>query len=52
MDNKTKSPELDKQIEALFNSLTGWKAGTLNGKAVDSMLLFSFEIKKGQVVID
>jgi len=51
MDNNTKSQELDKQIEALFNSLTGWNAGTLNGKAVDSMLLFSFEIKKGKVVI-
>ena len=32
MDNKTKSPELDKQIESVFNSLGEWKAGELNGK--------------------
>jgi|SRR6218665_109654 len=48
MDNKTKSEELDKQIEAVFNSLGVWKNGTLNGKAVDSSQLFSFEIKNGK----
>jgi hypothetical protein len=47
MDNKTKSEELDKQIVAVFNSLGTWKAGTLNGKEVDSVRLFSFSIKKG-----
>ncbi len=30
MDNNTRSPELDKQIEAVFNSLSEWKAGKLN----------------------
>lgn len=48
MDNKTKNEELDKQIETVFNSLGDWKNGTLNGKAVDSSLLFSFEIKNGK----
>ncbi|NOS92844.1 MAG: hypothetical protein HOP30_13045 [Cyclobacteriaceae bacterium] len=50
MDNKTKSEELDKQIEKVFNSLGEWKAGKLNGKDVDSSKLFSFKIKKGQFV--
>lgn len=52
MDNKTKSTELDKQIEAIFNSLGEWKPGKLNGKEVDSSLLYSFKIKKGKVVFD
>ena len=52
MDNKTKSKELDDQIVAVFNSFGEWKAGTLNGKEVDSSELFSFKIKKGQIVFD
>jgi len=50
MDNKTKSAELDKQIEVVFNSLGDWKAGTLNGKNVDSSKLYSFKIKRGEIV--
>ncbi len=52
MDNETQSPELDKQIEEVFNSLGEWKAGKLNGKAVDSSRLFSFKIKKGVFTFD
>ncbi|MEN7548779.1 hypothetical protein AAG747_12735 [Rapidithrix thailandica] len=52
MDNKTKSPELDRQIEAVFNSLGAWKAGKLNGKEVDTSRLFSFKIKKGVISFD
>jgi hypothetical protein len=52
MDNKTKSPELDKQIEAVFNSFGAWKAGKLNGKEVDTSRLFSFEIKNGKITFD
>lgn len=52
MDNKTKNPELDKQIEAVFNSLGEWKAGTYNGKEVDTSLLYSFTIKKGVLTFD
>lgn len=50
MDNNTKNEELDKQIEAVFNSLGDWKTGKLNGKAVDSSRLFSFQIKNGKFV--
>ena len=52
MDIKTKSPELDKQIEMVFNSLGEWKAGKLNGQKVDSSVLYSFKIKKGKITID
>jgi hypothetical protein len=52
MDNKTKSPELDKEMEAVFNSLGSWKAGRLNNKNVDSLKLFSFKIKNGKVVFE
>lgn len=50
MDNKTKSEELDKQLEEFFNALENWTVGKLNGKPVDSVLLFSFEIKRGKFV--
>lgn len=52
MDNKTKNEELDKQIEAVFNSLGEWKSAKLDGTAVDSHQLFSFKIKKGKFVFD
>ncbi len=51
IDNKTKSEELDKQIVAVFNSLGNWKAGKLNGKEVDSSRSWSFEIKKGKIIL-
>jgi len=46
-NGKTKSPELDKQIEGVFNSLGLWKVGTLDDQKVDSSRLFSFKIVKG-----
>lgn len=52
MDNKTGSPELDKQMEAVFNSLGSWKPGKLGGKEVDSMKLFSFKVKNGKVTFE
>ncbi|MFL5766004.1 MAG: hypothetical protein ACJ77K_18815 [Bacteroidia bacterium] len=52
MDNKTQNPELDQQIEAVFNSLGSWKAGSLNGKLVDSSILYSFKIKNGKLVLN
>lgn len=52
MDIKTKSEELDTQIEAVFDSLGEWKAGKLNGQKVDSSVLYSFKIKKGKIVFD
>ena len=52
MDNKTKDANLDSQIVAVFNALGKWEAGLLNGKAVDSLRLYSFEIKKGKISIN
>lgn len=52
MDNKTKNPELDKQIEAVFNSLGEWKPGKLKRKNVDTSQLFSFVITNGKVSFD
>lgn len=49
MDNKTKDTILDAQIVAVFNSLGKWKPGLLKKKAVDSLQLFSFEIKNGKI---
>jgi hypothetical protein len=51
-DNKTKSEELDKQILAVFPALKTWKPGKLNGKEVDSLTLWSFEIKKGKLKLN
>ena len=52
MDNKTKDPTLDSQIVAVFNNLGEWKVGLLNGKPVDSVKLYGFEIKKGKISIN
>lgn len=52
MDNKTKSPELDSQIEKVFNSLGEWTAGKLNKKNVDTSKLFSFVIENGRIAIN
>lgn len=52
MDNTTKSPELDKQIEAVFSALGAWKPAKLNGKEVDSSELFRFTIKGGKLTFE
>lgn len=52
MDNKTKDPTLDKQIEAIFNSLGKWKAGYLSRKQVDTSRLFSFKIVNGKFTFE
>ncbi|WP_421753908.1 hypothetical protein [Croceimicrobium sp.] len=49
IDNETQSPELDEQIVAVFKSLKEWKAGTIHGKAIDTMVLYSFKIKDGVI---
>ena len=49
MDNKTKDTTLDAQIVAVFNSLGKWKPGLLKKKEVDTLQLFSFEIKNGKI---
>lgn len=52
MDNKTKSAELDRQIEDVFRTLTTWTPGKLNGRAVDTSILYSFKIKGGKLVLN
>ena len=52
MDNKTKDATLDSQIVAVFRELGKWEAGKLNGKPVDTLRLFSFEIKKGKISVN
>lgn len=52
MDNSTKNEELDKQIEAVFATLTQWKPGVVSGRMVDTNVLFSFEIKKGKLSLN
>lgn len=51
-DNKTKSPELDEQVVKVFKTVTFTKPGKLNGKSVDSLRLWSFEIKNGKITIN
>jgi hypothetical protein len=50
-DNKSKSPILDEQILSVFKTLTTWKAAKLNDKDVDSMKIFSFEVKGGKIIL-
>jgi hypothetical protein len=47
IDNKTQNPILDQQIVDVFSEMVNWKAGTVNGKSVDTSVLYSFEIKNG-----
>lgn len=49
IDNKTQSPELDKQIVAVFAKMLDWEAGSINGEALDTIVLYSFKINKGVI---
>lgn len=49
IDNESKSPVLDEQILKVFKSLTSFTAGKLNGKKVDSIRLWSYEVKNGKI---
>jgi hypothetical protein len=49
--NKTQSPKLDAQIVAVFSEMKDWKAGTINNKAVDTVVLYSFTITDGEIVL-
>ena len=51
MDNETQSPELDIQIEAVFNNLGTWKAGKMKKREVDTSMLFSFVIENGVITL-
>jgi len=51
-DNKTKDPELDKQILEVFKKVTFSLPAQMGDRAVDSCILYSFEVKKGKVIYD
>jgi hypothetical protein len=51
IDNKTKNPELDSQIVAVFSELKVWTAGKINNNSVDTSLLYSFVIKNGKITL-
>ncbi|MEZ5013981.1 MAG: hypothetical protein R2794_06785 [Chitinophagales bacterium] len=52
IDNKTKSPELDSQIVAVFAELKTWTAGKINNNYVDTSVLYSFTIKNGIIYLN
>lgn len=52
IDNKTKSPELDAQIVAVFATMKTWTAGTVNKVNVDTSELYSFTIKNGKITLN
>lgn len=49
IDKETKSKELDQQLVSVFAEMKNWEAGTINGKAVDTVVLYSFTIENGKV---
>lgn len=49
IDNKTQSPELDQQIVDVFSKMLEWQPGSVNGKAVDTSVLYSFKIENGMI---
>lgn len=51
IDNKTKSPELDSQIVAVFATLKKWTPGSVNNKSVDTSVLYSFTIEGGKITL-
>lgn len=51
ISNKTQSPELDSQIEAVFAEMKTWTAGKINNKSVDTVVMYSFTIKDWKIVL-
>ena len=51
IDNKTKSPELDSQIVAVFSEMKKWTAGRISNQSVDTVVLYSFTIKSGKIIL-
>lgn len=51
IDNKTQSPELDSQIVAVFAEMKTWTAGKINDQSVDTVVLYSFTIKDGKIIL-
>lgn len=51
ISNRTKSPELDDQIVAVFATLKKWTPGSVNRKPVDTAVLQSFTIESGKITL-
>jgi len=51
IDNETKNEELDKQIVAVFAKLNNWKAGSIRGESIDTVVLYSFTIEGGKITL-
>jgi hypothetical protein len=51
IDNKTKSPELDSQVVAVFALLKTWTPAKVKNQSVDSVVLYSFTIKNGKITL-
>jgi len=51
IDNKTKSPELDNQIVAVFAEMKMWTPGKINNSPVDTVVLYSFTILNGKITL-
>jgi len=49
IDKKTKSPELDSQILAVFAEMKKWTAGKIGNESFDTMDFYSFTIKNGKI---
>jgi hypothetical protein len=49
IDNKSGNDDLDQEVVNVFKTLLAWTAGTLNGTAVDCVMLYSMEVKKGVI---
>ena len=47
IDNKTRHSELDEQIVKVFSQMKTWVAGSIHGKPVDTIVLYSFDIVNG-----
>ncbi len=52
MSNETKDKELDRQILEVFKTLTFSLPAQMGERAVDSSLLYSFDVKKGKIIYD
>lgn len=48
-NSKTNSKVFDQQVIDVFLSLGIWKPGRLSSKKVDSVMLYSFKVKKGVI---
>ncbi len=52
IDKKTKHPEIDEQVIAVFSNLKKWYPGTLNKRTIDTLQLVGFEIADGKFTLN